>query len=449
MNHKTPLVSIIVPIFNTEKYLKRCLQSLLESTLNKIEIICVDDASTDGSADIAQEFVFRDPRVNLIRHKENLGLGGARNTGIRASRAAYIGGVDSDDWVAPRMYELLYDATDDGRADVVEGGYVQIDSENQVLATYTPKPRRIENDRNQMNIFEDTRPSFCLKLWRRSLFVENSIWFPEKTFYEDLATTPRILAVSKDIRFIEDSSYFYFKRNESITMSASEKHQLDHFKCFDILLDFISERGLLDRYRGEFETQIDRRLFYHAKNVLNSTMSDSAKYHYVRQLFFMARGYKESYVQLQGVTGEHIANLMVSKEPFGKDAEFARMRDQLAEKIRGLGAEVEKKTATLNNARIELDSLSNRYTELRTDNDQLRKSLHQSNMELESLSNRYTELRTDNDQLRKSLHQSNMELESLSNRYSAKRRKYRRLIGGLLLMTLVLAAVILFISWNH
>lgn len=113
-----------------------------------------------------------------------MGLGGARNSGIMAARADYVGGVDSDDWVAPKMYENLYDATDEGKVDVVEGGYVQISSENDVLATYKPKSWRLENDKNQINIFEAMRPSFCLKLWRRSLFIENNILFPEKTYYE-------------------------------------------------------------------------------------------------------------------------------------------------------------------------------------------------------------------------------------------------------------------------
>ena len=296
----TPRVTVIVPVFNTAPYLARCLQSLRDSTLREIEIICVDDASTDESARIVEDFVRLDDRIRLIRHERNLGLGGARNTGIAAARAEYVGGVDSDDWVAPTMYERLLEATDGGRADVVEGGYLRINSAGEVFRRYKPKAKIVENDQNQVNIFEVTPPSFCTKLWRRALFVDNGIWFPEHTFYEDLATTPRLMAKAKLIHFIADTSYFYFKRDGSITFSASEKHQLDHFKVFDILLDFLWENDLVDRYHEEFAAQIGSRLTYHASNVADFDVPEKDKVQYLRHMLMMTIGYQESHAELHG-----------------------------------------------------------------------------------------------------------------------------------------------------
>ena len=287
-----------MPVFNTGPYLRRCLRSLTESTLTDIEIICVDDASTDTSVEIVEDFARQDDRIRLIRHARNLGPGAARNTGIAAARAEYVGGVDSDDWVGPTMYERLLEGTDGGRADVVEGGYLQIDTAGEVVRRYTPTPRVVENDRNQINIFEVTRPAFYTKLWRRALFVDNDIWFPARLYFEDLATTPRLLAKAKRIQFIEDASYFYLKRDGSITFSASERHQMDHFKVFDILLDFLWENDLVGRYDKQFLAQIGNRLTYHAGNVLKSDLPEKSKAQYLRHLLMMARGYEASHVEL-------------------------------------------------------------------------------------------------------------------------------------------------------
>jgi glycosyltransferase involved in cell wall biosynthesis len=326
----TPRVSVVVPVFNTAPYLARCLQSLRESTLREIEIICVDDASTDESAGIVEDFVRRDDRIRLIRHERNLGLGGARNTGIAAARGDYVGGVDSDDWVAPTMYERLLEATDGGRADVVEGGYLRIDSAGEVFRRYKPKARVVENDDNQVNIFEVTPPSFCTKLWRRALFVDNGIWFPEHTFYEDLATTPRLMAKAKLIHFIADTSYFYFRRDGSITFSASEKHQLDHFKVFDILLDFLWENDLLERYHEEFAAQIGSRLTYHANNVVDFDVPEKDKVQYLRHMLMMTIGYQESHAELHGALSDDLAGLFTTGRAFEKAQEIARLRDDIA-----------------------------------------------------------------------------------------------------------------------
>jgi glycosyltransferase involved in cell wall biosynthesis len=328
MNTMTPRVSVIVPVFNMEPYVARCLQSLLESTLRDIEIICVDDVSTDAGAEIVEAFVRQDERVRLIRHDRNLGLGGARNTGIAAARAEYVGGVDSDDWVAPTMYERLLEATDGGRADVVEGGYLRIDAAGKIFAHYRPKAAVFENDRNQVNIFEVTRPSFCTKLWRRALFVDNGIWFPERTFYEDLATTPRLLAKSRDIRFIDDPGYFYFKREGSITFSASEKHQMDYFKVFDVLLDFLHDNDLVGRYGAEFVSQIGIHLAYHAKNFSSPDAPEKEKAQYLRHMLMMKMGYEGSYAELHGVSGRDLVGLFKSNVALEKASEIARLRER-------------------------------------------------------------------------------------------------------------------------
>lgn len=114
-------VSIIVPIYNVEKYLKRCLDSLVNQTLNDIEIICINDGSTDGSLEILNEYGRRDDRIVII-NQENSGLSATRNKGIDIAKGQFIGFVDSDDWVSKDYFEKLYNSAIQNEAEIAVGG---------------------------------------------------------------------------------------------------------------------------------------------------------------------------------------------------------------------------------------------------------------------------------------------------------------------------------------
>lgn len=116
------LVSVIVPVYNTEHYLKKCLDSILSQTLQEIEIICVNDGSTDSSPDILRQYAKKDQRIRLVQ-KENGGLVSARKAGVRIAQGKYIGYVDSDDWIEPEMYEKLYLYGEQNQAELVSSGY--------------------------------------------------------------------------------------------------------------------------------------------------------------------------------------------------------------------------------------------------------------------------------------------------------------------------------------
>ena len=119
---KHPRVSVVVPIYNVEPYLKKCVESLLSQTLEDIEILLVDDGSPDRCGEIADEYAAREPRVKAF-HQKNAGLGPARNTGIEHATGEYVGFVDSDDWVDSQMFERLYSAAAKCDADIVVGGH--------------------------------------------------------------------------------------------------------------------------------------------------------------------------------------------------------------------------------------------------------------------------------------------------------------------------------------
>lgn len=246
-----PDISIIVPIYNTKNFLRKCLDSILAQTLVNIEIICVDDKSPDDSYKIVEEYQKQDARVILIRHEQNLGLGGARNTGILAAKAKYIMGVDSDDYVEADMAELLYKAAISFDLDIVECGYSEITEDDQILSEYLPYRDNLEIT-DCINIFESTRFAFWNKLWRRSLYTNHDVFAPNKLYYEDLATTPRIIARSKRIGFVGKSLYNYVQRKKSITNTSSDKHLMDYLRVFDILADDLIQRGAYLAQRQNF-----------------------------------------------------------------------------------------------------------------------------------------------------------------------------------------------------
>ena len=130
-NNISPKVSIIVPIYNVEKYLRQCLDSIVNQTLKDIEIILVDDGSTDSCPSICDEYASKDKRIIVI-HKENAGLGAAYNTGLDIAKGDYIGFVESDDFIELNMYEELYERAVQTGVDLVKCNFYDYDSQNKI-----------------------------------------------------------------------------------------------------------------------------------------------------------------------------------------------------------------------------------------------------------------------------------------------------------------------------
>lgn len=291
--NQSPKISVIIPIYGTEAYVEKCVRSVMDQTLREIEILCIDDCSPDNSAAIIERLAAEDGRIRLIRHERNLGLGGARNTGIEAARAPYVAGVDSDDYIQPEMMERLWTGTEGQTADVVACNMMLISATGELLNTISFQPGRLQNDHDQLNIFGTYNPSFCNKLWRRSLFIDNDIRFPEHCYYEDLATSPRLLRHAKELRTIPDNLYRYVYRETSITRTTSAKHITDYFKVYDLLQTFLEAEGLRERYRVEFRNIFNAGLAYHASNVTSSALDEAEKRQYLRTMLMLKLSYLE------------------------------------------------------------------------------------------------------------------------------------------------------------
>ncbi|MFR9018585.1 MAG: glycosyltransferase family 2 protein [Fusobacterium sp.] len=219
------LVSVIVPIYNVEKYLRKCLNSIINQTYKNIEIICVDDGSPDNSIDILNEFAEKDERIKIIR-QENQGLSGARNTGIDNAVGRYIMFIDSDDWVELNMVELMVNKIERDNLDIVICGQYNhyISKDNEVI-------KEIDLKKLSNSIFMNYRDYFIEnysfkypfgsswnKLYKIKIIRENKLYFAEKRLHEDLLFVFKYISVIKKIGIVKKCLYHYIvTRTDSIT----------------------------------------------------------------------------------------------------------------------------------------------------------------------------------------------------------------------------------------
>lgn len=240
MNFK---ISIIVPVYKVEKYLNRCIDSILNQSYKNIEVILVDDGSPDNCGKICDEYLLKDNRIRVI-HKENGGLSSARNAGLDIATGDYIGFVDSDDWIEPKMYETLIENVIKYNAQISVGGVVDLLEEGN---KYTSIKSTFDgNIKIECLNKEDAMKKFFLgswsawdKIYKRE--VHEKIRFPEGEINEDEAIAMQILDNCEKIVYTNEVFYNYIKRSDSITTSEFSEKKLDWYKNCKRNLEFIKE----------------------------------------------------------------------------------------------------------------------------------------------------------------------------------------------------------------
>lgn len=217
-----PLISVIVPIYNVGKYVRKCLDSLRGQTLREIEIICIDDGSTDESGKIADEYESQEFPIIRVIHTENRGLSAVRNLGIDESRAEWLMFVDSDDWVSEEFCRIPYAAAIESQADFVEFGLYKVSRWGTIMKYKYDGPTDILDN---MIAQEHIVSVAWNKLYKKVLF--DGIRYPEGRVYEDIATTYKLVHKAKHIIVIKDRLYFHQRRKNSITQLKSAKGKRD------------------------------------------------------------------------------------------------------------------------------------------------------------------------------------------------------------------------------
>lgn len=241
MKHKE--LDIIVPVYNTEAYLERCLNSILSQTYKDFNILIIDDGSTDSSYDICEYYAKKHDNIKTI-HTNNRGLSCARNLGIQVSESKYVGFIDSDDWIEKFMLEKLIKDAKQYNADI------------SACNMYACKSLSVKREKNEINDFEDSDTkvfynddilkkyyklfSVCNKIFKRELF--NSIKFPEGKIFEDARTTYKVANQAKTATFNRYNGYNYFQRETGIIGTLDINKMYDRVLMWNEIYEFVGKK---------------------------------------------------------------------------------------------------------------------------------------------------------------------------------------------------------------
>lgn len=267
-------LSLIIPVYNVESYLYKCLCSAINQTLKEIEIIIVNDGSTDLSVDIINNFLAIDNRIIFI-NQQNQGLSCARNAGIKIATGEFIGFLDSDDSLEPTFSEKMYTYAKETSSDIVMCNYFKVLEKNlrntlvrknvkKTIFTSSEALHKIILDLSIQNYAWD-------KIYKRDLFINNNISYPKGMYYEDMPTTFRLFYYANQIAYLDEPLYYYLQRENSITKTFSDKHIDDIIKALYLMKEFMLDNGIYLKYQKEYK-------FFCYKNLVIFTQIILTKY---------------------------------------------------------------------------------------------------------------------------------------------------------------------------
>lgn len=288
-----PILSVIVPVYNVEQYLHKCVESILNQTFKNIELILIDDGSTDISSQICDEYKEKDRRV-CVYHKKNGGLSDARNYGIDHTNGEYIAFVDSDDWIDIGMYEAMMNAIVDNDADIVVCGHRVVTLDGQIEETVVfDKPILMSGkDATKEILRDESMPSFAWnKIYRKSLFKD--IKFPKGRIYEDTAVIYRCFNMAKSVYVLNKVYYNYLRRPGSICLSQKGDIEKIVKRLFDNALAFF-ERYVFSKTNIVYESVLSvcaQKSIAHLQNIIHYCAKNGISYKsdYVQRALKMYR----------------------------------------------------------------------------------------------------------------------------------------------------------------
>jgi len=237
------LITVIIPVYNTEKYLDRCINSIINQTLMDIEILCINDGSTDNSLKILSDYANKDNRIRIIS-QINKGLSAARNTGIKAANGVYILHVDSDDWIESDMCEIMYKETKEHNADIVTS-HVYFDYPRKAVLKKEPY-KKINDFNDFLMTFTVKRGinSVCNKLIKHDLYLKNNIeHYEDISLGEDSSALLRLIVFARVIATVNKAFYHYDIKTTSMTGSA-KKNVMEYIQALSKVEDFYRQNNV-------------------------------------------------------------------------------------------------------------------------------------------------------------------------------------------------------------
>lgn len=221
-------ISVIIPVYNAAGYLEKCLNSVTGQSYRELEILLVDDGSTDGSGSICDDYAKRDNRIRVV-HQENAGVAAARNVGLDMATGDYIGWVDSDDWVEPEMFETMLEAMMSRDADIVICGREEHYPDKSFQMGWQQEEVLNKEQAMALLVEDDlVRSYLCDKLWQRELF--DGVRMPDLKVFEDMAIMYQLFKRAECIVCLPDVFYHYEHNEASLTAAPSLKSRMDFYQ---------------------------------------------------------------------------------------------------------------------------------------------------------------------------------------------------------------------------
>lgn len=252
MGENEPKVSIIVPVYNVEKYIERCLNSLVKQTLEGIQIIVVNDGSTDKSKEILKIYEKNFPKKIIYLEKQNGGLSDARNFGIPYATGEYIAFLDSDDYVELDTYEKMYSKAKEENSDIVECDFIWEYPDKQVIDRGI-----VYHDKKEMITF--ARVVAWNKLIKKSIIENAKIEYPKGLRYEDIEFFYKMVPFYNKVSFVKEPLIHYTQRSDSISNMQNERTK-EIFEILDNVIKYYKEKGLYGEFKDELEYTYTRIL---------------------------------------------------------------------------------------------------------------------------------------------------------------------------------------------
>ena len=256
-------ISVIIPVYNVEKYLRRCLDSVINQTFRDLEIICVNDGSTDGSSKILEEYKSKDERIILL-NQENKGPGAARNIGLKIAKGEYISFIDSDDWIDLNFFEKLYKAAKKHDADAAC---------TEIVRTYTSgkmlKKIEIEKEEILSTCIEKYKrfdiPKNCYvwnKIYKKSELDKHKLFFREDFLMcEDVRFSTEFMYYSDKVITVPETKYYYWVNEKSVSRTKTDKNQLDNLAARADFIKFSREHHIICDEKFYVKDKIFYKLF--------------------------------------------------------------------------------------------------------------------------------------------------------------------------------------------
>ncbi|MBR6126617.1 glycosyltransferase family 2 protein [bacterium] len=254
-------ISIIVPVYNVEKYIAQCIESILNQIFKDFEVLCIDDCGTDNSVKIIEEYAKKDRRIKIIKHEFNKGLGTARNTGVEHSKGKYIACVDSDDWILPDYLKLMYEKIEETGVNSVwckPWSYLDWNQKTEEITF----PALVALKEGFTDVSKDnihTFPAYAWnKMYRKDFITKNNLRWADGLIFEDIEFYYRFFTKSTLIYMLDEHLYMYRRRMDSIVSSGlkAQNNFTDIITITKRLYDYLLENKLFPKYSHAFTVQL-------------------------------------------------------------------------------------------------------------------------------------------------------------------------------------------------